>query len=185
MIPIDIRIITATNQDLNAAVGAADFREDLFYRLTAFPIQIPPLRERREDIPLLARHFLKKYAESANKSISGICPSALQLLICHNFPGNVRELENIIERAALLETTDLLQASTLAPSIFPSSTSSTVLTTYLASTAILPLVKVEKLVIAHALEVTDNNITKAAQALNINRSTLHRKLQLHQLDRLR
>ena len=180
MIPIDVRIVAATNQDLTAAVGAGDFREDLFYRLAAFPIQIPPLRERREDIPLLARHFLKKYTENTNKSISDICPSALQLLIWHDFPGNVRELENIIERAVLFETTDLLQASNLSSSILPISTSQAV-PRDLASTTILPLVEVEKQVLAHALETTDNNVSKAAQALGINRGTLYRKLKVHQL----
>ena len=180
MIPIDVRIVAATNQDLTAAVGAGAFREDLFYRLAAFPIQIPPLRERREDIPLLARHFLKKYTENSNKSISDICPSALQLLIWHDFPGNVRELENIIERAVLLETTDILQASNLSSSILPISTSQAV-PPHLASTAILPLVEVEKQVLAHALETMDNNVSKAAQALGINRWTLHRKLKAYQL----
>ena len=180
MIPIDVRIVAATNQDLTAAVGAGDFREDLFYRLAAFPIQIPPLRERREDIPLLARHFLKKYTENTNKSISDICPSALQLLIWHDFPGNVRELENIIERAVLFETTDLLQASNLSSSILPISTSQAV-PPHLASTTILPLVEVEKQVLAHALETMNNNVSKAAQALGINRGTLYRKLKVHQL----
>ena len=180
MIPIDVRIVAATNQDLTAAVGAGDFREDLFYRLAAFPIQIPPLRERREDIPLLARHFLKKYTENSNKSISDICPSALQLLIWYNFPGNVRELGNIIERAVLLETTDILQASNLSSSILPTPTSQTV-PPHLASTTILPLAEVEKQVLAHALETTDNNVSEAARALGINRWTLHRKLKAYQL----
>ena len=180
MIPIDVRIVAATNQDLTAAVGTGDFREDLFYRLAAYPIEIPPLRERREDIPLLARHFLKKYTENSNKSISDICPSALQLLIWHDFPGNVRELENIIERAVLLETTDILQASNLSSSILPISTSQAV-PPHLASTTILPLVEVEKQVLVHALETTDNNVSKAAQALGINRGTLYRKLKAHQL----
>ena len=180
MIPIDVRIVAATNQDLTAAVGTGAFREDLFYRLAAFPIQIPPLRERREDIPLLARHFLKKYTENSNKSISDICPSALQLLIWHDFPGNVRELENIIEYAVLFETTDLLQASNLSSPTLPTSTSQAV-PPHLASTTILPLVEVEKQALVHALETMDNNVSKAAQALGINRGTLYRKLKVHQL----
>ncbi len=179
-IPLDIRVIAATNQDLPAAVEAGDFRVDLFYRLAAYPIEIPPLRDRREDIPLLARHFLKKYTESANKSISEISPSALQLLIWHDFPGNVRELENIIERAVLLETMDSLQASNLSSSILPISTSQAV-SPHLPPTTILPLVEVEKQALAHALETTDNNVNKAAQALGINRGTLYRKLKAYQL----
>ena len=179
-IPLDIRVIAATNQDLPAAVEAGDFRVDLFYRLAAYPIEIPPLRDRREDIPLLARHFLKKYTENSNKSISEISPGALQLLIWHDFPGNVRELENIIERAVLLETTDSLQASNLSSSILPISTSQAVSPTF-PSTTILPLVEVEKQALAHALETTDNNVNKAAQALGINRGTLYRKLKAYQL----
>ena len=179
-IPLDIRIIAATNQDLPAAVEAGDFRVDLFYRLAAYPIEIPPLRDRREDIPLLARHFLKKYTENSNKSISEISPGALQLLIWHDFPGNVRELENIIERAVLLETTDSLQASNLSSSVLPISTSQAV-SPHLPSTPILPLVEVEKQALAHALETTDNNVNKAAQALGINRGTLYRKLKAYQL----
>ncbi len=180
-IPIDIRVIAATNQDLPAAVEIGSFRVDLFYRLAAYPIEIPPLRDRREDIPLLARHFLKKYTEDTDKSISEISPSALQLLIWHDFPGNVRELENIIERAVLLETTDSLQASNLSSSILPISTSPAVSSPHLAPTTILPLVEVEKQALAHALETTDNNVSKAAQALGINRATLYRKLKTYQL----
>ena len=112
-IPIDIRVLTATNQNLEAAVEADTFRPDLFYRIAAFPILVPPLRDRREDIPLLANHFLKIFAESAMKSIEAISTGALRLLMQYDFPGNVRELENIIERAVLLETTELLQASNL------------------------------------------------------------------------
>ena len=179
-ISIDIRVIAATNQDLPAAVKTGTFRIDLFYRLAAYPIETPPLRDRREDIPLLARHFLKKYTESTKTSISEISPGALQLLIWHDFPGNVRELENIIERAVLLETTDSLQASNLSSSILPISTSQAV-SPHLPSTTILPLVEVEKQALAHALETMDNNVNKAAQALGINRGTLYRKLKGYQL----
>ena len=93
------------------------FRADLFYRLAAFPLTLPPLRERREDIPQLAGLFLEKSAESANKSIRGMDPGTLQVLLAHDWPGNVRELKNAIERAVLLETTDRLQVSSL-PSQF-------------------------------------------------------------------
>ncbi len=180
-IPLNFRVIAATNQDLRTAVEKGTFRVDLFYRIAAYPIEIPPLRERREDIPLLARHFLKKYAESANKSISEICPSALQLLIWHDFPGNVRELENIIERAVLLETTDILQRHHLSPSTLSMPPSQTAPTTDLDSRPILPLEEVEKQAVTHALETTNNNVAKAAQALGINRATLYRKLKVYQL----
>ena len=179
-IPIDIRVLTATNQDLEAAVEAGAFRKDLFYRISTFPIVVPPLKDRREDIPLLASHFLNKYAEKATKSIKAISPDFLRLLMQHNFPGNVRELENIVEHAVLLETTELLQPSSL-PSRILSMISSQPVSFPPDSTEILPLEEVERQTLAHALKIMDNNVTKAAQALNIDRSTLYRKLKLYEL----
>ena len=177
-IPTDIRVLAATNHNLEEAVKAGSFRNDLFYRITTFPIVVPPLKDRREDIPLLANHFLKKYAKSAEKSVNAISADALRLLMQYDFPGNVRELENIIERAVLLETTELLQPSNLPPQILSVTFAQP---TAIDSTEILPLEEVERQTLAHALKVTDNNITKAAQALHIDRSTLYRKLKLYKL----
>ena len=179
-IPVDIRVLTATNQDLEAAVEAGIFRMDLFYRIAAFPILVPPLRDRREDIPLLANHFLKKFSQSTMKSIEAISADALRLLMQYDFPGNVRELENIIERAVLLEITELLQPSNLPPQISSMSSSQPILF-HPDSTAIPPFEEVERQTLAHALKVMDNNVTKAAQALKMARSTLYRKLKLYQL----
>ncbi len=179
-ISVDIRVLTATNQNLEAAVEAGTFRKDLFYRIATFPIEVPPLSDRREDIPLLANHFLKKYAEKVMKSINAISADALRLLMQYDFPGNVRELENIIERAVLLETTDLLQPSSL-PSQILSMISSELASPPPNSREILPFEEVERQTLVHALKVMDNNVTKAAQALNIDRSTLYRKLKLYQL----
>ena len=179
-IPIDIRVITATNQNLEAAVEAGTFREDLFYRIAAFPVVVSPLRDRREDIPLLVDHFLKKYAEKVTKSIKAISADALQLLMEYDFPGNVRELENSIERAVLLETTELLQSSSLPSQILSTISSQPILSSPNA-TEILPFEEVERQILAHALKMTDNNVTKAAQALKIGKSTLYRKLKLYQL----
>ena len=103
-IRVDVRIISATNKDLEEAVREKRFREDLFYRLNVIQIKLPPLRERREDIPLLAMHFLKKYSEELNKNILTISPEALRILLNYDYPGNVRELQNIIERAVALES---------------------------------------------------------------------------------
>ena len=175
-IPVDIRVLTATNQDLEAMVETESFRMDLFYRIAVFPIVVPPLRDRREDIPSLAHHFLKKYAASAKKLITTISADALQLLIQHDFPGNVRELENAIERAVLLETTELLQPSNLPPHI-----SSKPILSPFGSTEIMPIEVVERQALAHALKVTHNDVTRAAQALKIARSTLYRKLKSYQL----
>ena len=179
-IPVDIRVLTATNQDLEVGVEANTFRKDLFYRIATFPIEVPPLKDRREDIPLLANHFLKKYTESAMQSINTISAEALRLLMEYDFPGNVRELENIIERAILLETTELLQASSLPPQILSMISSQPILS-FPDSTEILPFEEVERQTLAQALKVMDNNVTRTAQALKIARSTLYRKLKLYQL----
>ena len=179
-IPIDIRVLTATNQNLEAAVEAGTFRKDLFYRIATFPIEVPPLKDRREDIPLLADHFLKKHAEKDTKSIKAISANALQLLMRYDFPGNVRELENSIERAVLLEATELLQPSNLPTQILSMISSQPILS-FPDSTEILPFEEFERQMLAHALKVMDNNVTKAAQALKMARSTLYRKLKLYKL----
>ena len=175
-IPVDIRVLTATNKNLEASIKSGAFRKDLFYRIAAFPIVIPPLRDRREDIPLLANHFLNTFAEKTAKSVKAISADALGLLIQYDFPGNVRELQNIIERAVLLETTELLQPSNLSPQIY-----SPPILSFLDSTDILPFEVIERQILSHALKVTDNNVTKTAQALKIGRSTLYRKLKSYKL----
>ena len=109
-IRVDIRIISATNKDLEEAVKEKLFREDLFYRLNVIQLKLAPLRERKEDIPLLANHFLKKYSEELNKNIIKISPEVLQILLHYDYPGNVRELQNIIERAVALESDQELTA---------------------------------------------------------------------------
>jgi two-component system, NtrC family, response regulator PilR len=113
----DIRVIAATNQDLTRLVAEGRFREDLFYRINVIPIALPPLRERREDIPLLADHFLSKFSEQMGKAISGISHEAMQVLVRHDWPGNIRELENVIERAVALETTPAILPDSLPPAI--------------------------------------------------------------------
>jgi formate hydrogenlyase transcriptional activator len=105
MLPVDVRLITATNRDLATDVRAGRFRADLFYRLNVFPIAVPPLRDRREDIPALAQHFLKEFASTHNRTATRISSRVMQLLASHDWPGNVRELRNVIERAVILSTT--------------------------------------------------------------------------------
>ena len=182
-IPINVRVMTSTNKDLQAAMKAGEFREDLFYRIAVFPIVIPPLRERREDIPLLAEHFLKHAKERNNKPITGISTGALQLLMGYDWPGNVRELENVIERVALFEESNVIQASSLPPEIrsvdkrfhIPTSQGED------SEESILPLEEVEKQAITHALKVTGNNIQQTAEALGIDRVTVYRKIKKYDL----
>jgi two-component system response regulator PilR (NtrC family) len=113
----DIRVIAATNQDLTRAIAEGRFREDLYYRINVIPIALPPLRERREDIPLVAEHFLTKYSEQMGKQISGISHEAMNVLVHHKWPGNIRELENVIERAVALESTPTILLDSLPPAI--------------------------------------------------------------------
>jgi two-component system response regulator PilR (NtrC family) len=113
-IRVDVRIISATNKDLEEAVKEKHFREDLFYRLNVIQIKLPPLRDRKEDIPILAAHFLKKYSEELNKNILKTSPEALQILLNYEYPGNVRELQNIIERAVALESSQELTVHNLS-----------------------------------------------------------------------
>jgi two-component system response regulator PilR (NtrC family) len=113
----DIRVVAATNQDLPKLIADGRFREDLYYRINVIPLTLPPLRERREDIPLLVDHFLAKYCEQMGKQITGVSHDAIDLLVAHNWPGNIRELENVLERAVALEATPTILADSLPPSI--------------------------------------------------------------------
>jgi two-component system response regulator PilR (NtrC family) len=112
-IPIDVRVIAATNQDLQKAVESGRLREDLFYRINVIPLKIPPLRERKEDIRLLVDHFIKKYSKEMGKNISRLSPEAMKYLENYDWPGNVRELENAVERALALEPSDMISLESL------------------------------------------------------------------------
>ena len=179
-ISVGIRVLAATNQDLGNAIREGSFREDLYYRLAAFPIVVPPLRERREDIPILAHHFLEKFAAEDKKSIRGFCPDALHMLTEYDFPGNVRELKNAIERAVLLETTDLLQPQSIH--LHPAQEDSqAAIGSPTDTTDILTLKEAERRAIVNALKVKGGNISAAARALRIGRNTLYRKMEEHNL----
>jgi two-component system response regulator HydG len=170
-IEVDFRTIAATNRDLQQAIKKGEFRQDFFYRLNVISLHIPPLRLRRDDIPLLAEHFLDRYTRETNKDIDTISKEAMSLLRKYDWPGNVRELENAIERAVVICRKRLLgpeEFSFLAPHL-------------LAATETYSL---EKTQIAHLLKVLkefDWNITRAAQALEINRVTLHKKIKKYEL----
>jgi len=169
--PVDVRIIAATHRNLSQAVAEGAFREDLYYRLNVLNLTVPPLRMRREDIPLLARHFLKRCARSLRKPVQGFTPDALELLAAYAWPGNVRELENSIERATNLAMGELIQAADLPLE--------TKLRTPLRSYEPQPVQDLsshEMHAIVAALKSTGGNIRLAARQLNVSRGGLYNKM---------
>jgi two-component system response regulator AtoC len=174
-IPLDVRVIAATNKDLETLVNAGRFREDLFYRLHVVTFHLPPLRERREDIALLANHFLRKYSEANQKLITHITPEVLQCLCGYEWPGNVRELEHTIERAVTLTTNNCLMREDLPPKLRQRTTSPHPGTPQ----PWLSLQEVEKQHIQAVLQATAGNKKRAAQILGINRRSLYRMAKRH------
>ena len=185
-IRVDVRIISATNKDLEEAVREKRFREDLFYRLNVIQIKIPPLREKREDISLLTAHFLKKYSEELNKNISVISPEALRILLSYDYPGNVRELQNIIERAVALETSGELSAQNLSSYLDEQlPTKKRPLDLEIPNEGI-DLEKVvedlERMLLLKALEKTKGIKKKAADLLHINFRSMRYRLEKYGLN---
>jgi two-component system response regulator FlrC len=176
-VKLDVRVIATTNRDIKAAVAEGDFREDLFYRLNVIPLKIPPLRERKDDLPLLVGHFIEKYNEIDGRSVKNLTDEALAKLARLPFRGNVRELENLVERALLLaggETItaeDLLLDEGLLPAENPPSDAPTA-----AGTGPEPLREAERRLILDALDHTAGNRTQAAKVLGISVRTLRNKL---------
>ncbi len=183
-IPVDVRVISSTNRDLSLAIKQGKFRDDLFYRIAAFPINVPPLRERREDIPILAEHFLNQAVKKTDKSITLISAEAMDMLMNYDWPGNVRELENTIDRAVLIEQSGVIQPSSLPPWIASERkgyTKSASQTETEDSSEIVPLEELEKKAVINALKITNNNIQQAAKALGINRATVYRKMKQYNI----
>jgi transcriptional regulator with PAS, ATPase and Fis domain len=174
-VAVDVRVIAATNLNLTEEVKAKRFRDDLYYRLNVIELKLPPLRERREDIPLLVEAFLNKCGEARGKSVKGVSESALAMLIDYDWPGNVRELENVIERAVTLSRGDKILPDDLPAPIQGSRGDRRILDD--AAEKTLPLHEVEKEYIRKILEKTGGNKYRAAQLLGIDRKTLYRKLE--------
>jgi two-component system, NtrC family, response regulator HydG len=175
-IKADVRIIAATNQDLQAAIAAGRFREDLYYRLNVVEITVPALRDRREDIPLLADYFLKVYAQKNHRLIKGFAPRALDMLMRYEWPGNVRELENVIERAVILTRNDIIAPVDL-PATLQSLLREDEPSAFAGDEPAHTLKAAEKQMILRTLEQTGGNRTRAAQILEISRRTLQLKLK--------
>ncbi|HZL19530.1 MAG TPA: sigma-54 dependent transcriptional regulator [Polyangia bacterium] len=184
-IKVDVRLVTATNRDLLEEIAAGNFREDLFYRLNVVPIQIPPLRERREDIPLLAEHFIAKFNERLKKQIVSISPEAVAELVGYNWPGNIRELENLMERTILFCEDPEIRVSDLPPEIVgaaPASAATVEGEPRPAGGSLKEAVRaeterVERELIQRALDATGGNVTQAARKLKISRKSLQTKMK--------
>jgi DNA-binding NtrC family response regulator len=173
---VDVRVLSATNTDLPQAVAEGRFREDLLFRLNTVEIHIPALRERREDIPLLATHFLHRQADAYRKHLTGFEPEAMQALLSYTWPGNVRELEHTIERAVLLA-----QGTLIAPEDLTLRGRKTTAGGAAGTLEEMPLEEVERVLIRKALERHNGNVSHAAEALGLSRSALYRRLQRHGL----
>jgi two-component system response regulator HydG len=181
VLKVDVRIVAATNRDLELEVADGRFREDLYYRLHVIALKVPRLRDRRDDIPLLAHHFLEKYAVRNRKSAKGFSPLAMDMLIKHDWPGNVRELENIVERAVILMTGEHVTEKQLPMNIVEGHTGSTpsVLAGLSLSEGSRSLEQIEKEAILATLEATEGNKSETARRLGITRKTLHNKLKTY------
>ncbi len=180
---VDVRILAATNRNLEEDVKEGKFREDLYYRLNVVALNVPPLCDRQDDIPLLAQHFLEKYAEKNRKNVKGFSPLAMDMLIKYGWPGNVRELENTIERAVILLTGDLITEKDLPSNIIePYSEISDWVEKPKPVVANRPLEDIEKEAILATLEATGGNKSETARRLKINRKTLHKKLRDYGVD---
>ena len=178
-IPIDVRIIAATNRDLITGNTDVDFRKDLYYRLSTFTIDLPPLRERRDDIELLALHFLRMNAEKMGKNIKGFESEFIQKLKFYSFPGNIRELKNVIERAVILAEGQELTLDTLPQELLGQGQG---LMPQGAYSDDVDLWTVEKRHILKVLDLVDGNKSEAAKKLNIGLATLYRKLKEYGID---
>jgi DNA-binding NtrC family response regulator len=168
-IRVDARVVSATNADLGAEVGAGRFRQDLLFRLNTIEIRIPPLRDRRDDIPRLAQHFLAAHSRRYRKELDGFEGAALEAMLAHPWPGNVRELDHAVERAVLMATGDRVRVGDLALRRASEP----------ARLDELSLEQVENLLVRKAMDRYGGNVSQAARALGLSRSALYRRLEKH------
>jgi two-component system response regulator GlrR len=170
---VDVRIITATNKDLAESVKAGTFRHDLYYRVSVVPLALPPLRERKDDIPLLAQHFLKQSAKRSNKDVRGFTPAAMHRLMVYPWPGNVRELENAVEKAVVMSRQDMV-----LPELLPTAGAT-------SDIGLKPLTEAkedfERTYLRNVLQMTGGNISRAAQFAGRYRADFYKMLKKYGL----
>jgi two-component system, NtrC family, response regulator AtoC len=183
-IKTDVRIISATNRDLKQAVNQKEFREDLYYRLNSFPIFIPPLRQRRGDILIIANHFLDLMTRKLGKDIKGFTKKAYKLIYEYSWPGNIREMENTIERSIIISESNVIDVEDLPPHIrnaegkgdYESSGS------LFSDDTVIPFEKLKEESIRHALKITNGNIVEAARKLQLGRATIYRLMEKYNIE---
>ncbi|MEZ4647427.1 MAG: sigma-54 dependent transcriptional regulator [Candidatus Eisenbacteria bacterium] len=176
-IPVDVRVLAATNVEIDERLASGRLREDLYFRLNVFTLHLPPLRERAQDVPVLASHFLHNFAEENGKKLLGISQEAMDLMTRYDWPGNVRELRNVMQRAAILCDNDEVQPHHLPPSVRPIVRRESGSRDALSVKVGTPLEEVEKAVILETLEACSGNKTRAAAVLGITTKTLYAKLR--------
>ncbi|HEX2522095.1 MAG TPA: sigma-54 dependent transcriptional regulator [Terriglobia bacterium] len=185
-ISVNVQVVASTNRDLEAVVREGKFREDLFYRLSVIPIQIPPLRERKEDIPLLVEHFIQRYSTQFRKKVGQVSPEGMKLMMDYSWPGNIRELKNAIERAMILVDKDRIDVAHLPIRISDPNSASPMPRASGNSLVHLPsegagLEEIEKNLLEQALQYSHGNKTRASKLLKISRDTLRYKVKKHNL----
>jgi DNA-binding NtrC family response regulator len=184
LIKTDVRIISATNRDLKLAVEKKEFREDLYYRLNSFPISIPPLRFRRGDILVLAQHFLDSFNKKLGKSVKGFSKKAVKLIYEYNWPGNIREMENMIERCLIICEKDMIDVDDLPSQIRVSEPAGddNINGFLFSDDTIIPFEKLKEESIRHALKITNGNIVEAAKKLQLGRATIYRLMEKYNIE---
>ncbi len=182
---VDVRILSATNRDLKEMVENSEFREDLYYRLSSFPIVVPSLRNRRGDIIVLVNHFVEKFNKKIGTKIKGLSKKALKHIYDYDWPGNIRELENTIERCIILTDTDEIDVDVLPEAIVSPSLNRNFDKNgamFTEDSPIIPFEKLKEEAIKHALDRTNGNVVEAARKLNIGRATMYRLMEKYSLD---
>ena len=184
LIKTNVRIISATNIELKEAVEKKEFREDLYYRLNSFPINIPPLRQRKGDILILAEHFLKTFNDRLGKSIKGFTKRALKLVYEYNWPGNIREMENTIERCLIVAEKDMIDIEDLPSHLRTADPAASIeySGSLFSDETIIPFEKLKEESIRHALKVTNGNIVEAAKKLQLGRATIYRLMERYKIE---
>jgi DNA-binding NtrC family response regulator len=184
LIKTDVRIISATNRDLRLAVEKKEFREDLYYRLNSFPISIPPLRFRRGDILVLAQHFLDFFNKKLGKSVKGFSKKAVKLIYEYNWPGNIREMENMIERCLIICEKDTIDIDDLPSQIRVAEPigDADINGLLFSDDNIIPFEKLKEESIRHALKITNGNIVEAAKKLQLGRATIYRLMEKYNIE---